>query len=257
MLRTLLVCAVAVLMTSTLCAENQFRCDTEVFAGKDTKPVQQTLTMFDGKVVYDFMLGKPEKPEEITVFDLGRGQITLLDPARKLKTTILRDDMLEWTATYKTVKAESELFIFCTQPTFKEKFTDDTLTLSSKQFSYEAVGVKPEQSGSEVLYRQFADWSARLNGMRPGNLPPFPRLQLNESLAAKGLLPRTIKRTISTAHLTGRRSETVRSEHLFNPQLSAGDKKQIEEVGDRLIEFKAVSWKEYLGLNPVQKTAMR
>src|SRR6186997_3045464 len=133
MLRTLLVCATVALMSSITFAGDEFRCDTEVFVGKEKNPVQQTLTIFSGSVVYDFLLSKPE---EITVYDLGRGQITLLDKNRKLKTTIQNDDLLHWTAAYKTVKAESDLFIFCTQPKFEETFKDNTLTLSAKQLTY-------------------------------------------------------------------------------------------------------------------------
>jgi hypothetical protein len=254
MLRILLVCATVAIMSPLALAGEDFRCDTEVFVGKDKNPVQQTLTIFSGSVVYDFLISKPE---EITVYDLGRGQITLLDKGRKLKTTIQNDDLLQFTAAYKTVKAESELFIFCTQPKFEETFKDNLLTLSARQLTYKVTGAKPDHAGAHVLYRQFADWSARLNGMRPGNLPPFPRLQLNENLAAKGLVPEEIERTISTMHLTGRRIEIVRSQHRFNWALNTQDHQRIDQVGDQLVDYKPTSVEDYLGLNQVKKTAMK
>jgi hypothetical protein len=253
MLRALLVCALAVTMLSTLRAED-FRCDTEVFVGKETKAVQQTTTIFNGAVVYDFLLGKPE---EITVYDLGRGQITLLDKSRKLKTTIQNDDLLRWAATYEIAKAESELFIFCTQPKFEETFKDNTLTLSAKQFTYKATCTKLKHVDAHRRYREFADWSARLNAMRPGSLPPFPRLQLNRALAAQGVLPEDVERTISTMHLTGRKTEMVRSQHRYNDVLYKQDHEWIEQVSDYLIKYTPATVEDYLGLNQVKKTAQK
>lgn len=255
MFRILLVCAVfGMLLTSAAQAANEFRCDTEVFVGTEKKPVQQSLTIFTGTFAYDFLLGAPE---EITVYDVDHGKITLLDRSRKLKTTINTDDLLQFTAARKTIPAESELFKFCTKPLFEETFTDDTLTLAAKQLSYSVICMKPEQSGTERRYREFADWSARLNGMRPGNLPPFPRLELNRALVKQGMLPKEIERTISTTHLTGKRTETVRSQHRFNWALNTQDRTKVEQVGDYLKDFKPALVEDYLGMNQVKKTAMK
>lgn len=253
MLRTLLVCVTAAMISSTLGAED-FRCDTEVFVGKEKEPVQRTTTIFQGAVVYDFLIGEPA---EITIYDLGRGQITLLDKKRKLRTTIQNDDLLQWTAAYKTVKAESDLFIFCTQPKFEETFKDNTLTLAAKQLTYQATCTKPVVPGADRRYREFADWSARLNSLRPGNLPPFPRLQLNKALAAQGMLPEDVERIISTSFLTGRKTESVRSQHRYNNMLNVNDREWIEQVGDHLIQYTSASVEDYLGLGQVKKTAQR
>jgi hypothetical protein len=238
---------VALIMTVAVSAHavEEFRCDTEIFVAAEKNPVQQTLTIFAGGVVYDFLLGKAE---EITVYDVGRGQISLLDKTRKLRTTILTDDLLQVTAAYKINKAQSDLFKFCTDPAFEVTFADNTLNLAARQLSYRVTCVEPEHAGSEQQYRVFADWSAQLNGMRPGNLPPFPRLKLNESLAAERMLPQEIERTISTIHLTGRRTETIRSQHRFNWLLNSRDRERIEEVGDYLTTYKSASVEDYLGL---------
>src|SRR4051812_28155029 len=107
MIRILLACVVlGMIVPSSARSGDEFRCDSEVFVGTDKNPVQQSLTIFTGTVAYDFLLGKPE---EITVYDFGRGQITLLDKTRKLKTTIQIDDLLRLAAEYKITKAESEL----------------------------------------------------------------------------------------------------------------------------------------------------
>lgn len=231
----------------------EFRCETDIFLAAKKEPVQETLTIFTGGIVYDFLLGQAE---EITIYDTGRGTISLLDKKRELRTSILTDDLLQFTAAYKTNKAESDLFKFCIQPEFEETFADNTLTLKASQLTYIVKCVKTEQSTAEQLhaqrvrrYAEFADWSARLNGMRPGNLPPFPRMELNDALVRNGILAEEIERTISTTHLTGRRSETIRSRHLFNWGLSMRDRQQIENVGDYLTRYKSVSVEDYLGLS--------
>lgn len=250
MLRFQWLCWIAFAMTlaTTARSAEEFRCDTEIFVAAEKEPVQATLTIFTGAVVYDFLLGKKAEATEITVYDLGRGQLTLLDTRRKLRTTIATDDLLKFTAAFKTVKAESDLFKFCSQPEFAETFAENKLTLASKQLTYRADCLQPEQEGAAHQYRQFADWSARLNGMRPGNLPPFPRLKLNESLVSQGMLPADIERTISTTHFTGRRTETIRSSHRFNWTLSRSDRERRDKVDDLLIEYKPASVEDYLGL---------
>jgi hypothetical protein len=239
-------------VTTTGLAAEGFRCETDVFVGTEKNPVQQTLTVFHGDVVYDFLLGQSK---EITVYDVKHGAIKLLDPQRELCCTIVTDDLLQVAAMYKTRKPESELFKFCTEPKFAETFADNVLKLDSPQVKYQVACIQPKQRGAEQRYRDFADWSARLNSIRPGNLPPFPRIELNKALAAQGMLPEEIERTISTTHLTGRRTETVRSRHLFNWILSGRDQALIEEVGDHLVKFKPATAEDYLGL--AKKTARK
>jgi hypothetical protein len=239
-------------MISQVAFSDEFRCDTEVFVGTAKEPVQETLTIFTDGLVYDFLL---TKPEEVTLYDLGRQQIILLNREQKIRTTLSTDDVLRFTAAYKTGKMESELFNFCANPTFQETLTDGVVTLSSKQVTYRCKTTSPEHSGADRKYREFADWSARLNSMRPGNLPPFARLEVNKALAAHTVVPEEIERTISTVHLTGRRNEVMRSRHLFNWSLSANDRKRIEEVGDQLSTFTSVTQQRYLGLEKTLTSA--
>jgi hypothetical protein len=242
------------MMVAAAASAADFRCDTELFVAGNKQPVQQTQTLFTNSLAYDFLLGKDaEQDQEITIYDFGRGEVQLLDNTRRLKTKILEGQLLQWAAAYKINKPESALFKFCIEPVFKETFAEKTLTLFATQLKYQVTCITPEADGAAANYRQFADWSARLNSMRPGNLPPFPRMELNKALAGHSMLPEEIERTITTTHLTGRRSETVRSRHNFNWAVSGQDQKRIEEVGNLLGKYRAVEADEYLGL--VKKTA--
>lgn len=241
----ILCAALWMVVATTSLAADGFRCETDVFIAEEKNPVQQTLTVFQGDVVYDFLLGQSK---EITVYDVKHGMIKLLDPKRELCCTIPTDELLRITAMHKTQKRESDLFKFCTEPKFDETFADNVLTLDSSQVKYVVTCIKPEQRGAEQRYREFADWSARLNAIRPGNLPPFPRMELNKALAAQGMLPEEIERTITTTHFGVRRSETVRSHHSYIGQLSTRDHGLIEEAGDHLVKYKPATAEDYLGL---------
>ena len=255
MARTLAMSLVTSLVLAQAATAGEFRCDTEIFVGTEKKPVQESLTIFTETAVYDFLL---TKPEEITVYDLAHGRITLLDKSRKARTTIATDDLLRFTAAYKTARPESELFAFCVQPVFAESEEEGRVVLKGKPLMYRVATSKPGAAGAQKRYREFADWSARLNAMRAGNLPPFARMELNQVLAAKGMLPEEVERTISTKHLTGTRTEVVRSHHLFNWTLSAQDRQKVEAVGDFLGTYSAVSVEDYLQLDKATgKTAAK
>ncbi len=253
MARLIAIMLGTLLAISPMLNAGEFRCDTEIFVGHEKKPVQESLTIFAESVVYDFLL---TKPEEITVYDLPHGRITLLDKSRKSRTTIAVDDLLRFTAAYKTAKPESELFAFCVQPNYEESEVEARIVLQSKPITYRVATAKPKQSGAEKRYREFADWSARLNAMRPGNLPPFARMEVNQVLAAHAALPEEVERTITTVHLTGRKHEVIRSRHNYNWTLSAQDHQKIEAVGNYLSEYSLVSVEDYLQLEKTSpKTA--
>jgi hypothetical protein len=116
--------------------------------------------------------------------------------------------------------------------------------LTGKPLSYSARGQRPEDAEAAKAYRQFADWCARLNATRPGNLPPGARLALNAALAERELVPLEISRTIPPARPLAKALET-RSQHRFNWTLSGEDRKKIDRAADMMARFQLVSYDEY------------
>ena len=237
----------SVLIASLLCglasADNpSYRCESEVFMEGQKEPVHASLTLFNERLVYDFQLGSPE---EITIYDFTRGQINLLHPQRKQRLLLTTDDLLRVSAAYKARKSESELFAFCTQPKFTESFMNNQLTLTGGCLTYKTSCTQPQQPGAELIYREFADWSARLNAIRPGNLPPFARLELNQALATHELLPGKTERTTQVMWGGAKRTETIRSEHLFSWSLTAEDQRRIERARTSFAEFAPTSAEDY------------
>ena len=222
-----------------------FRIETDVLVGGEKEPVAQNVTLFSGGLVYDFpLIG----PQEITVFDAGRGRFVLLDVPRKTKTTLLTQELLEITAAIKVQAQELDgVFAFAADPQFKREIDqpEGWLTLSSSLLTYRAKGVKPKLSEAAATYRDFADWYARLNATRPGNLPPFARLELNRLLGERQEVPEEVELTVEPKNRWAGRKLVVHSHHIFNWRLSNTDRKRIDTAGGYMADFQAVGFQEY------------
>jgi hypothetical protein len=234
-----------------------FRIDTEVFIGpldkKDLKPAAETLTIFTNGMVYDFLLAEPR---EITLFDPVRGRFTLLDESRQLKASLSTQEVLDYVLSLESYATQSkdQLFAFAAHPQFdgqSEELEQNgqmlvQLTLAGKPLSYVALGQQPQREEAARHYRQFADWFARLNAARPGNLPPGARLALNQALADQGLLPLEVTRTIVSPRAFGREKKLeIKTRHLVNWTLSGEDRKRVEHAGDCLVNFQDVTFDQY------------
>jgi hypothetical protein len=172
----------------------------------------------------------------------------LLDIPRKAKTTLTTQELLQTTAAIKVQAQELDgVFAFAADPQFKSEADgqDGWLTLSSSLLSYRAKGLKPKLTTTADAYRDFADWYARLNATRPGNLPPFPRLELNRVLAERQQVPEEVELTVEPKNRWAGRKLVVRSHHIFNWRLSNTDHKRIETAGTYMAEFQTMSFTDY------------
>ena len=266
--RSWLLAAVAVLtlvLSVDPASAQDFRIDTEIFVGDEKEPAAEMLTIFSQGLVYDFLLtGK----EEITLLDTVRGRFTLLDSARKVKCSLGVQDVLQQALSLETHAVESKdgLFAFAAQPQFETKVEEATengqpivrLNFAARPLEY-AVSARPADRPEVVAaFRYFADQFARLNALRPGNLPPGARLEVNKALAERKLLPLEITRTIPPSNPLAK-NLVVRSRHLANWSLSGEDRKKIDRAGTYLAEFASVGFEEYRSgaAQPPQKTAKK
>ena len=223
-----------------------FRIDTEVFAGEEKQPILETLTIFANGVVYDF---RWTEPKEVTVFDPLHGRFTLLDENQRVKAVVTTRELLDFSLQLEKEAAKQKgLVAFCAEPQFEQteaaveqrgqSLTE--LTFTAKPLTYIVRGQKAEHPEAAKIYRQFADWCARLN-TTDGNLPAAARLVVNQSLAERDLLPLEVTRTIPF----GTKTTVLRSEHRFNWRLSGDDQKRIERAGDMMAQFEVVSYERY------------
>ena len=219
-----------------------FRMETDVFSGSQVDPIVETLTIFRSQVIYDFM--GPEG-EEITIFDIPRGSIVLVDTQRKMKTSISTSQLMAFMAAVKS-QPQSSAKNHLLAPQFQEKYeaTQQVVTLTDVHLTYRAKGIKPKHPEFAQRFQLFADWYARLNATRLGNPPPFGRIKLNQSLARHGLIPAEIERTV-VVNATADRTQKMRSRHLTNWQLTETDRKRIEQAETCLENYPEVPPNRY------------
>lgn len=225
-----------------------FRVDTDVYLGDEEETFSEHLTLFRGSVVYDFAV---KGSEEITIFNLQNGEITLLDVKRKTRAVLTTAELLEFSARIKAIGTSNE-GADLVAPKFEVKFDDDqkSLELISQKITYRATGMAPSEASIATRYREFTDWYARLNSMRPPNPPHFGRLELNRELADRGLLPKTIERTIDLGRLFSK-PQQARSQHVVHMAISGTDRRRIDEAGGYLVSFAEVSPADYMQLAKV------
>jgi hypothetical protein len=232
-----------------------FRVDTEVFIGDEKEASIETLTIFSNGRVYDFLLHQ----REVTFFDPHGGRFVFLDEQRRLKAGISTQQVLQFAIELEAHAAESKdpLFAFAARPKFETTFEDVMqngqslvrIKLAGKPLEYTALGHKPQHADAARVYRHFADWYARLNATRAGNLPPGARLELNQALAERSLLPLEVTRTIPATSPLGKKVVTT-SRHLVNWSLSGEDRRRIDDVGTWMASFASVSFDEYRAQQP-------
>lgn len=230
-----------------------FRIDTEIFRGSLKTPEIEVLTIFRSGNVYDFQL---TDPQEITVFEPRRGVLTLLNVKEKKKASVTTQELLNAALNMQAaaVNAGNPVFAAAAQPVFeltsvdfKENNSNFTkLTFAGKPIQYTVTGQIARHPAAANEYRYFSDWSARLSSLRPGNLPAGARLEVNDAIAKKGLLPTRVERVIQESRF-GKKIE-VRSQHLVVWTLSQEDVKKIDIVGDHLTKFTHVTFEEFCGL---------
>ena len=223
---------------------NEFRMETEVFIEGNSHPAATSLTLFTGNAVYDF-LSDDRAHGDITVFDVRRGRFVLIDTQRKLKTTLTKDDLIKFLEQVKSQASEDVVSRFVS-PKLTQKFNPSTktVTVSSDHLTYQAVGISAKWDPAIQQYRHFADWIARLNSTRIGNLPPYSRFELNRVMAEQKLMPKTVQRTVMLDRV-GLRKQVVRSEHSIHWQLTNSDRKRISSAGNLMAGCKEVSVNEF------------
>jgi hypothetical protein len=239
------ICLLLIGWISSFAWSDEFRVDTDIFVGDQKEPIAQNLTIFASGLVYDFPLAGPE---EITVFDPAHGRFVLLDCRRKVKTTLTTAEILEFAAAMKAHAVDmGGVVAFAASPQFERNVDQQgrRITLSSELMTYRTKGAKPKLESAVADYRNFADWYARLNATRPGNLPPFARIELNEAIADLGLIPEEVELKITPANRLADRTLVVRSRHSANWRITNTDRKRIEKAGTCMVSFQSVSFQDY------------
>ena len=236
--------------------ERGFRVESEVFANGAEEPVARSLTLFRDGIAWDFLepstaKGGGDAAGEIVLHDPSRERVVLVDPVRNLKTQIdaIRLERLSVSLASWARKSDDRLVRWAGGPDFGEGMTesDDRIELVGPRVRYTIEFATPPTAEAAGLYRRFADTAILLKALvRPGGLPPFPRLAINRRVAAAGGIPTEVSLEIDSraAMVTGR-ADTLRCVHKFHPRLLAGDLSRIEEAESRVAVATQVELAEF------------
>lgn len=210
-----------------------FRIDTDIYVDLKQPPIQQTVTLFQNGICYDF---GSDETGLTTIVDAQQQKIFVLDAKRKLKTEV---SMVALQAEIDQALAQAPESM--KQVTVEEWSVDDQqlkqLTVGNEDFRYITTVVQPQNAKAATQYATFADWSARLNAAHPPKIPPYIRLRLNRALAEQSFLPKRITRVS--------RQNTIYANVVPTWQLSSDDRKRIETAMQSQKEFVAVTPNEF------------
>jgi hypothetical protein len=218
---------------------SSFRMDTDIYSDIAKPPIKQSLTLFSNGIFYDIS-GDEAQRETITVIDPARKRIILLDPRRKVRMEWgmdTLDKMLQQTRLQMNPQQSQWLG----PATIADDPQSGELVVKNGQLEYRCVPQQPPQADIAAQYAEFADWSARLNAIDPPFLPPFIRIETNQAIAARQLLPKELSRIARQ----GRKETKLIARHLANWRLSSDDQIVIERIGRMMVEFKTVSREEF------------
>jgi len=235
-----------------------FRIESRVFVGKDVEPVSRSTTLFKAGLTYDFL----EEPREITVLDLPRGRIVLLNATHELRTEVGTARIVQFATELKVRAAGSkdDLLQFLAKPDFKETWNEqgNELILSSKLMTYRVTSIVAPTPEVAKQYRYFSNWYAQLNAMtHVSGLPPFARAKLDETLQQHGLIPKNVELTVSLQGKLGRRKTTLRSEHEMAWRLLKADEHLIDEAHQAMASYHQVPFDEFQQRTAIKQAARK
>jgi hypothetical protein len=230
-----------------LCRGDDFRIESKVYVADEKTPVSQNTTLFRTGIVYDYLADPPR----VAVFDKPHHRFVLLDALRKQKTDINAEQVLTFCAELRSlaVSGPNSFLKFCGDPKFSPELDEKSgdLIMSSEFITYklQTMRAKTPEIGHQV--REFSDWYHRLNAMtNRGSIPPFARLAVNEELDKQGLIASQVYLSIPPQNILGGKPVFMRSEHAVTWGLLPRDLKKISETGNDLVNFKAVTFAEFM-----------
>ncbi len=219
---------------------------------EDTKPqvIARSLTLFHAGKVYDYM----EDLGEVVVFEPVNNRFIIFN-GNYVATRVDHSELQQF---LKVAQFESEKYLqeltltsdrdgrsiaalleFQLQPKFDEQYdpTLNRLSLTAGPMRYDVQTARIEEAYLQEQYLAYADSAARLNFvLHPQSAYPAPRLQLNDSLRQKGLLPVAVR-----LETQGDTRTVLRADHKFHWELQSSDKFHINKW-ERLLESDQLRW---------------
>lgn len=248
-----------------LLAPVECRVESEIFVGDGKEPVSRSLVLLKDRVAWDFLPpakvndeGHAAEAEEFVLHDPDRERVVLVDVKRNEKTTIATKSLSQLSASLASWarKADDEVVRWAGGSDFTDGFDSQerAIELHGPKVRYAVAFDEAPSPEAAAAYRKFADSAILLKAlMQPGGLPPFPRIAINEKVAAAGGIPREVSLEIDSSRagealaasgikMTGKR---LRSVHKLHPRWIESDRRRVEAASARIAVAREVPLAEY------------
>lgn len=169
--------------------------------------IARSVTLFHAGKVYDYV----ESVKEVTIFEPSHHRFTLLNERRRTATEVTQDEVRQFitlveqegwkrfeNARERTGPSQLRALAwlkFQLKPEFEVSFdaAKSKVRMADRSGQYEVAGEAPPSLAALESYLRFADAIAELNSVLHPQVPlPKPRMQLNEELRQRELLPVTV-----------------------------------------------------------------
>ncbi len=220
-------------------SQTAFRIDTDIYEDMTKPPVMRSKTIFSEGVCYDF---DNTDIKLITVIDLGRQRIFLLNPTKEQKAEIRMADLeVRLADATKELSEEQKATLVNSHGIERDESSGD-LIIRNKQLEYRCSMQKAKNADVASTYCQFADWSARLNALYPPHWPPYLRIELNAAVAADNSIPKELQKIIRN----GNKERRLTAKILPNWRLSSEDQTLIVRTGAMLVQYQSIGVDQFI-----------
>ncbi len=245
------------------------RVESEIFVGDGKEPVSRSLTLLADRVAWDFLgpadlddAGDAAEAAEFVLHDPDRERVVLVDAKRNVKTTISTKSLAQLSASLASWarKADDDVVRWAGGTDFADGFDtqEKAIELHGPRVRYAVAFDEAPSPEAAAAYRKFADTAILLKAlMQPGGLPPFPRIAINEKVAAAGGIPREVSLQVDSSQagsalaasgikagmkMTAKR---LRSVHKLHPRWIESDHRRVEAASARIAVAREVPLAEY------------
>jgi hypothetical protein len=197
--------------------------------------VARSLTLFHANKVYDYI----DSLQEVTIYEPVPRKFTVLQVKAGAAAEVTQDEIRRYLSLAEEQAAAEisqpssavpqrslEWLQFQLQPKFEARLeaSANRLLLTSPQFRYDVEGLKPPEPAVAEAYLKYADALAELNAVLHPSLLPGPRLQLNQELRTRELLPKSVRRTMRVDRVSD-----LRVEHQWSWKLTDHNRQLIQQ----------------------------
>ena len=220
----------------------EFRIDTDVYVDPSRPPVASTQTLF----LQDRIVDWDDASRSMMRVDLRSQQVELADFKSQRR---FRIDITHLTSRLESLKSQLTPPQLAAWSATKEPVEDQgNYLLESGNLRYRFRAAVPAHPEMARAYAEFADLSAQVSAVYPPFKPPLLRLQLNDFLGSRALLPIEIQLT----DLRSQSKESITARILVQNTLTSQDRQRVKDWDVLIQTLKLVSDSEYF---PTERSA--